>query len=295
MKKLLLLVVVFMFVGAFALAEPIDWGGSFTFKLGANPKDIMYDHTVPKEFADMSADIEAQIDDTNLLHTSIKGISGSDDGVTIGDTYLKTDWGFMTTKLGTTDYDSPGYAVSDKEYELKTKGAGGPGIVYEVPIGNFTIGAGKFFDPCIGGIGIKYSNGIVDLLAITYHGDVIEEGNMIHTISGALKIVSGDIAVGAGICYDDDIMAYGIGAKYSLAPTWIAYGIGIEEGEIKMGADTGLDFTTYGGLIAVSHVEKIDEVNVNVWYKPNVVKFKIGYDWKADEDDEVFIEVSADF
>ncbi len=296
MKKLLLLVIIFMFVGVFAFAGQIDWGGSFTFRLGANPKDMGFDHSVPADFADVSADIEAQIDDNNLLHTSIGGISGSDDGVIIGDTYLKTDWGFMTTKLGNTAYDSPGYGVSNKEYELKTKGTGGPGVAIEVPIGNFTIGAGKFYDPCIGGIGVKYSNGIIDTLALTYHGDIINNDyDMIHTFTGGIKIVLDDFSSGAGIRIDDSVFAYGFGAKYSFSPAWIAAGVGIEAGEVKIGANTGFDLETWGHDFVVSYVEQIDEVNISAWYKPNVVKMTIGYDWKVDEDNEVFIEVSADF
>ena len=299
MKKLLLLVIIFMLVGAVAFAGEIDWGGSFTFKLGANPKNVLFDHTVPKEFADMSADIEAQIDDNNLLHTSIKGVSGSDDGVTIGDTYLKTDWGFMTTKLGTMDHDSMGYAVTSKEYELATKGIGGPGVYAETVQGPFTISASKYFDSPFG-IRTKYSKGIIDGLGIYYSGDVqASEGRVytetISTVAIAGKVVIGNFSSGGGIKVEDKVWAHGMAAKYSFAPSWIAWGYGYEAGDFKYCVDTGLEFDTYGADLAVSHVEKIDEVNISAWYKPNIIKLKAGYDWKADENDEVFIEVSADF
>ncbi len=55
MRKILFLLAVFVFAGGFAMAGPIEWGGSFTFRLGANPENLLFDHTVPADFADVSA------------------------------------------------------------------------------------------------------------------------------------------------------------------------------------------------------------------------------------------------
>ena len=251
---------------------------------------------MPADFADVSADIEAQIDDNNLLHTSIGGISGGD--VTIGDAYLQTDWGFFTTKLGNTAFDSYGYAISNKEYESKTKGAGGPGVSIEVPIGNFTVGAGKFFDSPYA-IGIKYSNGLLDTVGFYYAADVLYPGEVVHAIAGSLKIVAEGLSIGAGIRWDDGLTAGGVGAKYDFGIPHIATGVGTEETiegvETKFGADAGLTFDLWGTDIAVSYFKEIDEVNISAWVKPGVVKLKLGYDIKPLDIDEVYIEVSADF
>lgn len=299
MKKVLILAALFVFAGGLLFAGPIEWGGSFTFRVGANPRNMRFEHTIPEDFADMSADIEAQIDDANLLHTSIGGVSGGE--VTIGDAYLQTEWGFMTTKLGNTAYDSPGYGVSSKDYETKTKAAGGAGYVIDVPLGNFTISGGQFFsDPCMFSVGAKYSNGVVDTASIYYSGDVQANGGgkyarMAHAVAGGTKLVFGDFSTGAGIRVDDKIWAYGAGIKYAFAPSWVAVGVGVEDGAASYGADTGLAFDVWGADVAVSYVEEFNEANLSAWYKPGVVKFKTGYDWNADIPDEIFFEVSADF
>jgi len=299
MKKLLfVMVVMFMLAGGLVVADPLDWGGTFTFKLGANPKNLLFDHTLPAEFADASAALDVSLDENTIVHTSIAGLSGGD--VTVGDTYLQQNWGFMTTKLGTTAYDSPGYATSNKEYESKTKGAGGPGIVAEIPIGYITIGAAKFFDSPFA-IGAKYCNGPIDLLSIYYSGDVQSTGDqkfdrVIHSVAGAAKVIFGNFSTGAGIRIDDSIWSYGVGAKLAFAPSWIAMGVGVEDQAASFGIDTGLEFDKWGGLVSVGYIEGLDSINTNIWYKPTVVKYKLGYDYKPNEvADEVYIEVSADF
>jgi len=295
MKKVLILVALFVFAGGLLFAGPIEWGGSFTFKLGANPRNISFDHTAPGEFADISADFEVQIDETNLLHTSV----GGTDGISVGDTYLQSDWIIFTTKLGTTAYDSFGYAVSDKEYEVKANSIDGAGVSIEIPIGGFTIGAGKFFDPCIGGVGASWENDILGI-GVNYVGDfTVKDETWAHTVSGGVKVALGDFSSGAGIRYDDTVWAGGVGAKYDFGVPHIAAGVGIEQTddgtETKFGADTGFEFDTWGGLFSASYVEMIDVINMSIWYKPGVVKFKTGYDWNAEAVDEIYIEVSADF
>ena len=85
MKKLfvLMMVVLFMMAGGLLFAGPIEWGGSFTFRAGIVPGDYR-NVDGPGDLADISADFEVQIDETNLLHTSVGATSGNK--ITVGDT-----------------------------------------------------------------------------------------------------------------------------------------------------------------------------------------------------------------
>lgn len=303
MKKLLFLfmVVIFVLVSGFALAGPIEWGGSFTFRVGADPKNLK-EVDGPGALADISATLEAQIDETNLLHTSVAGTTGNE--VKVGDAYLQSGWLIMTTKLGITDYGTPGCAVTNKEYETKTKATTGAGISAEVPIGNFTIGGAASIENSYG-VGVKYSGGFIDTIGAGYIANIVND-ELIHAIAGSIKVVIGGLSSGASLRYDDGIFSTGIGAKYDFGVPHIAAGVGVEniesgggdtaDLETKFGADAGIKFDKWGADVAMSYFEEIDAVNVSGWYKPGVVKVKVGYDFKPlEEADEVFIEISADF
>ncbi len=301
MKKLLILVVaLFMMVGRLLVAGPIEWGGSFTFRAGIVPGDYK-NVDGPGDLADISADFEVQIDETNLLHTSVGATSGN--AITVGDTYLQTNWLFMTTKLGVTDYGTPGSVVSNKEYESKTKATEGPGLSAEVLIGNFTAGGAVTIDNSYGA-GIKYSNGFIDSVGVGYIANIVND-ELIHVVAGSVMVVIDGFSSGASLRYDDGIWSTGIGAKYDFGVPHIAAGVGVEniesgggntaDLETKFGADAGLTFDIWGADIAMSYFEEIDEVNISAWVKPGVVKLKLGYDIKPLDVDEVYIEVSADF
>ena len=295
MKKILLIVVAMLFitVGAFAI-EP-DFTGDFTFELRANPQDPGFDHTAPVDFVAISADIDGIVDDNNMIHTSISGTSGGP--VEVGDAYLETAWGFMTTKLGNAAYDSQDYGVSSKAYETKARGIAGGGVFAEVPLRDFTVSGAKTFGApdCAGAVGVAYSSGIIDSIGISYFPDVKADRQLYHAFTISGKVIIDDLSAGAGFRYDNEAVAYGGGVRYDLSPTWIAAGVGVEEDIISIGADTGLDFETWGGSVAIGYIEKVDCVNFEAWYKIGEVTLTGGYDYNESANDEVFAKVTASF
>lgn len=296
--KRFIMILVFVFAAAMAFAVQPDFTGSFEFEFRAPTDSVLFGHGSPQGvddlgFAYISTDMDFKVDDNNLIHTSMSAYSN--DVIKLGDAYLQTAWGFMTTKLGNTGYDSFDYGLSNKAYETFTGSISGKGIYAEVPLGIFTLAGSKLIDPCIGGFGIKYSNGAIEGIGISWIIDVEKDVPTKHALTASGKIVAGDISAGAGLKWDDGDFSYGAGIKASLSPTWIAIGAGISDGDLKLGADTGLAYDTWGIDLILSHVEKINAVTLDAWKKIGAVTFKTGYDYKADADDEIFAKITASF
>ena len=293
MKKVILLVVaIVVMLGMVAYAEPLDFSGDFLYEIRAVTEPELKDLKSNDSFGSIWATLEGAVDDNNTMTVMVSNTMGN--AILVDGIFLTTEWGFMTSKLGSIALYSAGYAVTVKEYESKTIGIAGSGATVSVPFGDFVFDAGKTLEAnCEYGFKAGYTAGAIELAEVAYMGDnQIDDWK--HSFAASVKVVSGDLSAGAGFTYQD-ALAYGVGAKYAFSPAWIAAGFGVEDDTMSIGADTGVDFDIWGAKVAVGFVEKFDNANIEAFYKIGEVTLTGGYDYNVTAADEVYTKVTASF